>query len=87
MKLSAVVCSRQRSHEIVTNMALVQDFGFVFVTPEKCIVDDICDGGLSCLEGERKGGGVFFTSPRRVVRGPHTRVGKVCLTFLPKGIA
>ena len=57
---------------------VVQDFGFIFVVfTQKCIVDDICDGGR---EGGR-GGARFFHFPP--AGSTNKRVGKVCLTFLP----
>ncbi len=49
---------------------------FVIFT-QKCIVDDICDGGR---EGGREGAR-FFTFPP--AGSTNKRVGKVCLTFLP----
>jgi hypothetical protein len=53
----------------------MQVFGFVFVTStEKCIANDICDGG-------REGGAHFFTFPP--VGSANERVGKVCLPDFP----
>jgi hypothetical protein len=59
----------------LTLFYLVQDFGFIFVVfTQKCIVDDICDGG-------REGGSSFFHFPP--AGSTNKRVGKVTRLSYP----